>query len=158
MKKFLKRFVSFLLFTLLVITSFSACGKKEDESEKAKELLSEFFTSTLSVTSKDGKLSFELSDGKITVNHPTILKGMEIYIEDGKIMSTLLGHKIELPDSFMDSALTLLKAQKDFENLDFSKLEFQDGKIIFENCIIEKEENFLIFKTPSKEFIIKKIK
>ena len=150
----MRRFLVFIL-AFIFCFSLSSC-KKEKEKNNQIEILKGYFSSELSVVSKDGKLSFQLSEGKITVDSPKILKGTEFIITDDKISAKLSGlgnFEVDLPESFISYMYSL---KNTVESVKSESFQLKNGIAFFDECSIHIESDHLIFKTENKEFIITK--
>ncbi|MBE6649298.1 MAG: hypothetical protein E7614_07270 [Ruminococcaceae bacterium] len=147
--KFLRR-IGLLLLSLLFLVS---CGKKE---ENKKELLKGYFSSDITITSEDGKLSFELENEKLTVTHPKMLKGTEIFYTGKGLTANIYGQLIDLPKSFSEIAVSILNVASRLNSGDLSDFEVKDGIIFFNDCSFEISENEIKACAGGKNFIIRK--
>ena len=148
--KFLKR----LAILLLVVLFFVSCEKKE--SEKGEEILKGYFSSAITVTSKNGKLSFEFEDEKIRFTQPDILKGTEVFYTGKGLTAKIHGQEISLPQTFASYITPIFSLSSKIKSGDTEDLKFQDNVLNWDNCELTVSENEIILKTSNKEFIVKR--
>ncbi len=147
------------IFLIIVSVFFCSCSKGSEKQNNQTELIKGFFQSDVSVVSKDGKLSFILSNEKITVTSNGLLKNAVIYEENGELKAEILGYKIPLPKSYISSLYSLFSVSKEIKEKDLKELiekTDKNGKMSFQNATIELKEEEILFSTGEKDFIIKR--
>lgn len=148
-----------LLFFLLITISLSLINLTSCEGNKEKndfDLLKDYFSTELLVSEKNDCLSFVLSNGKITVISPEILKDSEILMEEENIKIKTAEYEIRLPEGFSGSLRSFYSLFTDVESNNFSDFKSEHGKIIFKGCELEAKEDGIILKTNDKEYILQK--
>ncbi len=139
---------------MITVFFLSSCGEKSKNIELG--ILKEYFTSELSVTSKDGNVSFVFTNGEITFTKPEILRNATLTFKDGKGYTKLADYEIIFPESFLDSVLSLSDIYEKLQLNDFEIFKEENGKIFFEDCFLEINKDSLFFKTENNEYILTK--
>ena len=151
----MKRF----LFLVLVTVSLSAfclasCGEKNET--KNYTLLKDYFGSEILVTEKYESFSFIMAGGEITFISPEILKNAKIFSAEDKLLLQTSEYEIMLPEGFSKSIGSICKLFQTIKSGNFSDFKFENENIIFGDCQIKPEDDYIIFKTNDKEYTIQK--
>lgn len=143
------------IFLAFILAFLPSCAKKQESNQA--EIIKGYFTSEVSVVSKDGKLSFVLSDEKVTVTSKGLLQGAELYFKDGEAKAKLGEYEISLPKTYVSSISEVFDVYKAIKSGKDS-FTLENGKMLFNDSTLYLSGEELIFKTNNKEFIIKQIK